>query len=48
MRTNDYKHSIKQGVMYAVIQVKVNQCTELDQRLRDSLGQVLIEVTNDE
>ncbi len=33
LRTNVYWHSIKQGVMYGIIQVKVNQCTEFDQRL---------------
>ncbi len=45
---NDYWHSIKQGVMYDILQVKVNQCTEFDQRLRDSQGHVLIEATNNE
>ncbi len=34
--------------MYEILQVKVNQCTEFDQRLRDSQGQVLVEATNNE
>ncbi len=36
VKVNDYWHSIKQGVMYEILQVKVNQCTEFAQRLRDS------------
>ncbi len=46
VKTDDYCHNIKQSVMYKILEEKVKQCPLFAQILRNSMGQELIETTN--
>ncbi len=48
IKTDDYRHNIKQFVMYEILEEKVKQCPLFAQTLHNSMGQELIETTNNE